>query len=85
MIVKHTTFNLTIQNSNLSILCNPSHLYIYRNWNQEFMHYFGNFTDSVVVHSHRFVYIRMLLRFIIDIWWSNESADNKGAMASRPA
>ena len=29
MIVKHTTFNLTIQNSNLSILCNPSHLYIY--------------------------------------------------------
>lgn len=49
------------------------------------MHYFGNFTDSVVVHSHRFVYIRMLLRFIIDIWWSNESADNKGAMASRPA
>lgn len=33
------------------------HIYIYHNWNQEFMHHFGNLTDSVVVHSHRFIYV----------------------------
>lgn len=33
------------------------YIYIYHNWNQEFMHHFGNLTDSVVVHSHRFIYV----------------------------